>query len=298
METKKFKINTSECKNGGKKLTKSSILSKAGFTVAGGMAGAAFAAAHSRTPKPEEDPTGIEEIIAEETQQAATNEQTQENEQGHEHNMTEPQPIDNHQPQNGDGQSSENAEDVDPNLVAQAIAQEVDPEDIDSDNVFTPVGYDYAYLPDGTRQLVIIGQTPDGEHYALADIDGDGVYGDIFDTDGNFVAEVDGLTLTDIAEMVDLPEEVLAQVRDPWSDDPTVDSPALQPGEELADTEEVSEDDLLAQLTEEVGEEETSVLDRIFGSENGETEIDGPEDEVVDEETQEESGEDEDLNEY
>jgi len=298
METKKFKINKSKSTKGGKKLTKSSILSKAGFTVAGGIAGAAFAAAHSRIPKPEDKPTETEEVIAEETEQVSTNEQAQENGHGNEDNLKEPQPIDNHQSQNGGGQSGEDLEEVDPDLVAQAIAQEVDPEDIDSDNVFTPDGYDYAYLPDGTRQLVIIGQTPDGEHYALADIDGDGVYGDIFDTDGNFVAEVDGLTLTDIAEMVDLPEEVLAQVRDPWSDDPTVDSPALQPGEELADTEEVSEDDLLAQLTEEVGEEETSVLDRIFGSENGETEIDGPEDEVVDEETQEESGEDEDLNEY
>lgn len=209
METKKFKINSTASDNGGKKLTKSSILSKAGFTIAGIVGGtiggsvSGLAVSASRQPEqPVEvnDSEVVDEtpIEAESTQQEPTSEVQQQQQE-----ITEPQPIDNNL-SNGSPSYSNVTEDViDPKDVAQSIAQEVDVNDIDSDNIFTPEGYDYAYLPDGTQQPVIIGHTSDGVQYVLADLDGDGMYGDIFDMNGNYVAEANGLSVSDIVDMVD-----------------------------------------------------------------------------------------------
>lgn len=283
METRKLKIDTTESVKNGKKLGKSSILSKAGFTVAGGVAGAAFAAAYGRKPKPE---TANEEDLADkkpetEAEVAQPQQQTiHEDINEPENSMTEPQPVDSNQPQTNTGSIVNSDDEVDPELIAQALTGEIDENDIDAEYVFTPDSYDYAYLPDGTRQMVIIGHTPDGTQFLLADVDGDGVYGDVFDLNGEFVAEVDGMSLSDLMEMIDDTGGYLAGMDEPWSDDPTEPLYSSEDDGDLADIEEVDEDDLLAQLTEEVDEEENSDVDKFFEEETEETpeEIDVDED--------------------
>lgn len=260
METKKFKINSTANENGGKKLTKSSILSKAGFTIAGivgGTVGGTFGGSSVAASYQPEKPVEVNEsevvdeapIVAEATQQEPTPEVQQQ-----EQEITEPQPIDNNQSNGFPSNSNVTEEVVDPKDVAQSIAQEVDVNDIDSNNIFTPDGYDYAYLPDGTQQAVIIGHTPDGVQYVLADLDGDGMYGDIFDMNGNLVAEASGLSVSDIVEMVDDSGGFLAANNE---------------------TEEVDDEAMLAQLTSEPSES------------NEERVIDDPEPET--EESEEES---------
>lgn len=260
METKKFKINSTASENGGKKLTKSSILSKAGFTIAGivgGTVGGTFGGSSVAASYQPEKPVEVNEsevvdeapIVAEATQQEPTPEVQQQ-----EQEITEPQPIDNNQSNGSPSNSNVTEEVVDPKDVAQSIAQEVDVNDIDSNNIFTPDGYDYAYLPDGTQQAVIIGHTPDGVQYVLADLDGDGMYGDIFDMNGNLVAEASGLSVSDIVEMVDDSGGFLAANNE---------------------TEEVDDEAMLAQLTSEPSES------------NEERVIDDPEPET--EESEEES---------
>ena len=256
METKKFKINKPESVKSGKKLSLSSILSKAGFTVAGGAAGAAFAAAHAK-PKPEEP--AKEEVEDVQPGTPVSEEQEthvqEENTTNAEENITEPQPIDNNTMTQNNNQPSNPEEEIDPELVAQTIAQEVDENDIDADNVFTPDGYDYAYMPDGTRQLVIVGHTPDGEQYVLADPDGDGVYNGIFDINGNFVAEIDGFSISDLMDMIDTTGGYIANIDEPWGDGTTTPETIITSEEEIAEIEEVNEEELLAQLTEEEVEE-------------------------------------------
>lgn len=252
METKKFKINKPESGKSGKKLSMSSILSKAGFTIAGGAVGAAFAAAHV---KPQTDEAKKEEVEETHHDTPVNEQQTTHVQDGNttnvEENITEPQPIDNNTTTQNDNQPSNPEAEVDPELVAQTIAQEIDENDIDADNVFTPDGYDYAYMPDGTRQLVIIGHTPDGEQFVLADPDGDGIYNGIFDINGNFVAEIDGFSSSDLLDMIDTTGGYIASIDEPWGDDPTDPETIITSEEEIAEVEEVDEEELLAQLTEE-----------------------------------------------
>lgn len=281
MDTKKFKINTTETIKSGKKITKSSILSKAGFTLVGAFAGAAFSSADS----PEETAQIEEELVQETTVEEPLMESSQQSYQTDD-DITEPQPLDSNNYQ--EPHSEDNQDDNDPNTIAQNIADEIDPNDIDSANVITPDSYDYAYLPDGTQQIVIVGHTPDGTEFILADIDGDGIYGDIFDTSGEMVAQIDGLYMSDILEMVDDTGGFLEAMYEPWEVDPAI----VYEGEELAETEEIDEseleEDILAQLTEDVEE----------GSESRDVVIDDTEDvddpEFSDEESEDDPDDEED----
>jgi len=284
METKKFKINKPESGKSGKKLSMSSILSKAGFTVIGGAAGA-FAAAHAKS-RPEEP--NKEETVEEVHQEEPLNEQQaqsvqEENATNVEENITEPQPVDNNTTSQNGGQPTHPDEEVDPDLIAQAIAQEVDENDIDADNIFTPDGYDYAYLPDGTRQIVIVGHTPDGEQFVLADVNGDGIYNDIFDAAGNYVAEIDGLSVSDIMDMIDNTGGYIASIEEPWGSDPTDPETIITGEEEIAEVEEVDEEELLAQLTEEEGEDlsEEKVIEEMEEEPEEDPEEDSEEDSYV-----------------
>ena len=268
METKKFKINATELGKGGKKLTKLSILSTAGFTFAGGVFGAAAASAMNHHNSKPEEPQKTEEGTIEENQAQIVEPQpsTPSQEQVLDDNITEPQPTDNnqiHSSNGGDPQSPE--EEIDPYDVAQAIAEEIDPNDIDSENILTPIGYEYAYLEDGRQVFCVIANDPEGNQYALTDIDGDGMFGDIYDMSGNLVAQIDeGLSVSDLLDMMDDSGDYLAAIVEPWETNPETISEV----EELAETEEVDdselEDDLLAQLTEETedeGEDDLAVID-------------------------------------
>lgn len=267
MDTKKFKINTTEKVNGGKKVNVKSVFSKAGFTVGGAAAGAAFATmAAKRKPDPEEPQTPDDSTTVEDLQETVLEPQPQQTVQHAEaatEDVTEPQPIDSHQTNGDTAQNEDENEDIDPRDVAESIAQEVDDNDIDADNIITLDGFDYAYMPDGTQQLIAIGHTPDGIQYALVDLDGDGMYGDVFDLEGNYVAEVPGLSISDLADMVDDTGGYLAGVPEPWGDESATE---IDGKDNLyAEAEEVDEDDLdeelLAQLIDEVDEKERLIDD-------------------------------------
>ena len=288
METKKFKINATELGKGGKKLTKLSILSTAGFTIAGGVFGAAAATAMNQHNSKPEEPQKTEEGTSDENQAQIVEPQpsTPQQEQVSDDNITEPQPTDNnqsHSSNGGDPQSPE--EDIDPYDVAQAIAEEIDPNDIDSENILTPIGYEYAYLEDGRQVFCVIANDPEGNQYVLTDIDGDGMFGDIFDMSGNLVAQIDeGLSVSDLLDMMDDSGEYLAAIVEPWEDNPqTTYEEEVVEAEEIDDSE--LEDDILAQLTEETEEEvggDLAVIDR------------GEDEDDEDEEDEEDDGDDED----
>ena len=282
METKKFKINKPEVSSNGKKSIKRAILSKAGFTLVGGLAGAAIAS--GKKPQPEEAIV-TQEDIPQEIQEQLDEAQQQQAPENHDSNdITEPQPMDNNHGGSNSGQGATETPD-DPRDIAQSIANEIDPNDIDSENVINIDSYDYAYLPDGTQQQVFIGHTPDGTQYILADLDGDGMYGDIFDGDGNYVAEVSGISVSDIAEMIDDTGGYIEGVLEAWETTGSEGETSPE-NEELTASEEVEEseldEELLAQLTEDEIEDESSRL------------IDLEEEESLDEsENEEESGDEE-----
>lgn len=289
METKKFKINK-ESENGGKKkITKSSMFSKAGFTFAGGIAGAAFTtAANGMSPNPEEQ-------VA--TEPVTEQQQVQQPEPSKPEPI-EPEPIvpdpDGPTPNpNNPTLNPENPDYIDPNEVAEILTQEIDSEDIDDDLVFTPDSYGEAYMPDGTRQFAVFGHLPDGTQIALLDIDGDGIFGDFFDAGGNLIGQIEeGLSISDILDMADDSGGYLAGLNEPWEEEEITEGVSGE--QEIADIEEeVDEDELLAQLTEDVDDEESSELDRFFeDTETDEgTEVEEePEDEEEEDEESEEEG--------
>ena len=142
----KFKINKPEVSSNGKKSIKRAILSKAGFTLVGGLAGAAIAS--GKKPQPEEAIV-TEEDIPQEIQEQLDEAQQQQAPENHDSNdITEPQPMDNNHGGSNSGQGATETPD-DPRDIAQSIANEIDPNDIDSENVINIDSYDYAYLPDG-----------------------------------------------------------------------------------------------------------------------------------------------------
>ena len=121
---------------------------------------------------------------------------------------------------NGPTPDPEDPDYVDPNEVAETLTQEIDTEDIDDDLVFTPDNYGEAYMPDGTRQFAVFGHLPDGSQVALLDIDGDGIFGDFFDAEGNLIGQIDeGLSVSDILDMADETGGYLAGLNEPWEDE-------------------------------------------------------------------------------
>ena len=63
------------------------------------------------------------------------------------------------------------------------------------------------------------------------------------------MASTEGLSVSDVIEMVDDSGEFLQAIAEPWEDDPSEDIVNVQ-------SEEVDEEELLAQLTEEIDEDE------------------------------------------
>ncbi len=282
METKKFTINKPESSNNGKKSIKRTILSKVGFTLVGGLVGAAVGAS-GKKPQQEETLVTEEEIPQEIQEQLETAQQQQTPQNENNGEITEPQPMDNNHGTDNSGSGTTETTD-DPKDIAQSIANEIDPNDIDSENVINIDGYDYAFLPDGTQQQVFVGHTPDGTQYILADLDGDGMYGDIFDSEGNYVAEANGISISDIAEAIDDTGGYIEGVLEAWES--TGEGETTSPeDEELTASEEVDEseldEELLAQLTEDETEDESS---RLIDLEEEESADESENEENVDEE--------------
>lgn len=241
MDTKKFKTGTTGTANtarGGKNNTKI-ILTAAGAVAAGMAAGAAASQIFpGPDPNPEPEPTPApdpskedvaqkEELDKENGTGQATTETAQPiggTAQPTNENISQPQPTTgNGQPANGGGHttptsgnghptepSSENmhptSDGETPQEVAEAIAgaQEIDKNDIDAPTVLEMKEFVTVYNEDGSEIQAVVGETPGGTRYLLADTDGDGIYEGVFDMAGNYIDHAEGnLTHSDIEMMMD-----------------------------------------------------------------------------------------------
>ena len=292
MSTKKFKLGNADGNNvkGGRNNTRT-ILTAAGVVAFGAAAGgggyAAGVAYGHPTPEPEPDEK-VEEKTEEkpETQdnQQDNNTNSQQTQPQNGENITEPQPTDsteNHQVDNtqtntngGQEPIADKPDEVNPDEIAQQIIEEqnIDPYDIDSPTIISVDELATLYRADGTEMLVAAVHTPDGSQFLLADVDGDGYFTDVFDMAGNYVGEAEGnLMASDLEAMVDPTGGYLAHdSEEPQGDDPTNDiintpNPTSSTGEDVAENsitvpasadDEVNDEELLAQLLDDEGEEE------------------------------------------
>lgn len=304
MDTKKFKIKSNGNKPKGGRNNTQTILTAAGV-VSAGSAGLGYAVGRMENDPAqvavEEPPTQsqttnqIDQTEQEQQNSQTTNPETTSNTSGQD--MTEPQPTDSSQQQIAQNQQQPVVDnDVNPDEIAQQIAQanEIDNNDIDTDDVLTVDGMTTAYGPDGTEMLVAVVHTPDGGQYLLADTDGDGIFSDVFDMEGNYVAEAEGnLTASDLEEMADDTGGYIAQIDgEPVGDDPTNDiidtqndilddSVDIADNDSINDEEDISDEELLAQLLNEDDDDSDDLLaERLIDDEEEEEEDDSSDDDL------------------
>lgn len=311
MDTKKFKIKSNgNMPKGGRNNTQT-ILTAAGV-VSAGAAGLGYAAGigekdEAQVPV-EEDPTQSQSQTTDQVDQAeqelqnsqTTNPEATSSTSGG--GITEPQPTDSSQQQAAQNQQPSHEQqpvgnEISPEEVAQQIAQanEIDNNDIDRDDMLTVDGLTTAYAPDGTEMLVAVVHTPDGGQYLLADTDGDGIYSDVFDMEGNYVAEAEGnLTASDLEEMADETGGYLAQMDgEPVGDDPTNDiidtinnnlddSVDIADNDIISDEEEISDEELLAQLLSDEDDSDDLLAERLIDDEDDEEDADSSDDIDID----------------
>ena len=276
METKKFKILKGESRSRGGFNNTKTTLSAAGISAIGGAAaGAAFAAAQ-KNEKPEEEVP--EQEVVEQDQAQVTPEEAQSAPdqpvvEQPEEPITEPQPVDNPQTETvSSTETTDTADDIPEEIAEAIIKDEIDNQDIDGETVISQIdGFSTAYGPDGSEVIVAIIHSPDGTEFLLADMDGDGVFSEIFTTDGEFVGSTETtITAGDLVEMADPSGGYLAMEENLEGADPTVDIVNIDGSEvdenenSMAQTEtddEVSAEELLAQITDsETDDEETGTL--------------------------------------
>lgn len=285
METNKFKSNGSA--RGGRNNTKT-VLTAAGLSAAAGMAsGAAIVRFGLKNKDNKHEPqveNNVTETVASQdntpTQQPEKPQQEQQTTQSqHEQvpnsDITTPQPTDSTTgtddqsspandvavQENPQQHQSYGEDEVDPDLIAQQIAgaTETDPNDLDVPDLLTVDGMDIAYGPDGSEFTVAMIRTPDGGQYMLADVDGDGVFSDVFDMNGNYVGVAEGnLTAGDLQEAADPTGGYMAyNGLEPTGEDPSNDIVATEPSASptnptdnlIAENRDAPDvEDLLAQL--------------------------------------------------
>jgi len=255
MDTKKFKTGTSGTEKstakGGKNNTKI-ILTAAGSVAAGMAVGAAASQIFSGTspePNPTSEPQKEDiaqngEMDKEEVAGQSVNETTQTTDgktQPTGENVSQPQPsTGNSHPTEPSPENNHPSSDGDtPQEVAEAIAgaQEIDTNDIDAPSILEMKEFTTVYTADGTEIEAVVGVTPDGTQYLLADTDGDGIYEGVYDMVGNFVVNAEAnLTHSDIEIMMDQSGSYLAfneRDRVDVTEDPTEDILDTETGEHL-----------------------------------------------------------------
>lgn len=215
------------------------ILTAAG--VAAAAAGAA-AAAHVFGGKEEEEPvenpeevTSQEESVVEnegqkqeEAQQATAESETESTAVGED--IAQPQPTTGNASQsNPSHEPTSSTEGETPQEVAEAIAhaEEIDNNDIDAPAMVEIDKFTSAFDENGNEIAAVEVHSQDGTPFLLADMDNDGVYESMFDTDGNFVTHTEAnLTHSDLEAMMDQTGGFLAineQDHTSLSEDPTND---------------------------------------------------------------------------
>lgn len=326
MDTKKFKIKGAEKPKGGKFLNQRFVAAAGAATIGGFSAGAGYAVVTGvgqGSEEPNKQPITdeaeqqtaaptTEETAQAESQQATTT-QTQQSTDEYQptdssHLSDAPQQTPTEEQHAPESQPLTGQDDVDPNLVAEAIAHEVDEQDIDGENVLTIEQIGTVNGPDGNEIMAVVGRLPDGTQLLLTDIDGDGIFSDVFDMDGNYAGMLEGnLTAGDLIEMYDDTGNYLAMTEDTAGDDPVNGITNTEPGDEennltqqeQATGEQPSDEELLAQLTDEIGDDD-SLLDRLIdelpGGDEDEPEIQNGLSEEEDEEPEESNELDDEIN--
>ena len=221
MATTKFNPNGHGNAKAGRDNTKV-ILTAAG--VAAAAAGAA-AAAHVFGGKEEEEPVeNPEEVTSQEESVVENEEQKQED-------IAQPQPTTGNASQSHPSPepTPSSAEGETPQEVAEAIAhaEEIDNNDIDAPAMVEIDKFTSAFDENGNEIAAVEVHSQDGTPFLLADMDNDGVYESMFDTDGNFVTHTEAnLTHSDLEAMMDQTGGFLAineQDHTSLSEDPTND---------------------------------------------------------------------------
>ena len=112
-----------------------------------------------------------------------------------------------------------------PDEVADAIIAEelVDPNDIDSEEVFDFAEIGTVTTIEGDEMTVATFTTGDGEQYAMVDVNMDGNMDIIVDSNGNEIGDAIGYTTDDIVERLTAPDTYLA-ANDTDIYDPSIES--------------------------------------------------------------------------
>ena len=270
MDTKKFKTGPSGTGNstakGGRNNTKI-ILTAAGSVASGMAAGAAASQIFSGTsPEPQkEDIAQKEEMGKEEVAGQSVNETTQATDgktQPTGEDISQPQPTtgNSHPTEPSSGNTHPSSDGETPQEVAEAIVgkEEIDKNDIDAPSILEMKEFTTVYNADGTEVQAVVGITPDGTQYLLADADGDGVYEGVYDMAGNFVVNAEAnLTHSDIEIMMDQSGGYLALTetdRTNETEDPTEDILDTETGDHL----EIAQNEPGTQHEEQTGEQQVA----------------------------------------
>jgi hypothetical protein len=297
METKNIKLKGGENKKAGKNTTQT-ILTTTGAAVIGAIGGAAVMNSSQEAelpiepyedeladqptsnenvdaekPQPETETTqegndtateGLEDITQPQpTDSNAQDGQTQPQEQGTNSNTTneEPSTLDNNHEDNG----------TTPEQIAQEIIgkEEIDPNDIDTPNVFAVEGMTTVFNEMGYEVAAAVIHTPDGTQYLLADSDGDGVFEGVYDSTGNFVTLAEGnLSQSDLETMIDQTGGYLAingtDRTNMSSTDPTGDIVDTETGQHVNVAQYMAENNQASQEENTDNNEEVEDVDELL----------------------------------
>lgn len=212
METKKMKFKaTSKKAKGGFNNTRT-VLTSAGISAISAAAGAAISAAVQHYHDSANEDLLIQTDTAESPLEQQTPPYTTQEPQTPEEETTTLPPS-----------QDQFAETTEENEARELLGKdEIDENDVDAEGMFTVVDSVLVPGPFGEDIVVVQIRTEDGTDYLLADIDGDGVFNNVFDMDGNLVGEAEGnLTAGDLAIMADDSGNYIAAVEDiPGGEDP------------------------------------------------------------------------------
>lgn len=215
MDTKKFNANGQGKAKAGRDNTKM-ILTAAGLaaSAAAGAGAAHIFSGKENEPEKQNQGAAVDDKVkpTDENKEGETAQQTSHDQEA------QPQPTTgNGQPTSSSSSAQQPASEhpqepshptggETPQEVAEQIAQaeEIDKDDIDAPAMVEIDGFTTAFDENGNELAAVMTHTPDGTPFLLVDVDGDGTFEGVFDTNGNFVAQAEAnLTHSDLEAMMD-----------------------------------------------------------------------------------------------
>lgn len=295
METEKFKKQTNKAR-GGKNNTQT-ILTAGGAMAVGGIVGAVAGnvAHHEDMPDPKPQPNQPENTNASETSENLDNPSQKDTHVGFDTLDTSDTPENPATPNSLNRPQPEKPDSLTPDEIAQAIISnnEIDINDIDVPNVIAVESFTTMFDENGNELSAAMVRTPDGTPYILADLDGDGIYEGVLNTDGYLVAQAEAnLTHSDLEALINDGGGYLAiNELDNTStiDDPTGDIIIIddKPSSNFAQSEDVNDDgtnvdDMIAQLLEGDPDDKYEEDEVIIDDDNEEDDIEEGDDDSED----------------